>query len=314
MRLLHRSSGLDLVLGVGLVGEQVAAAARRLPGSRLLGDETVPTDWGDVSLDVAAAKIRELMPARVRLFWCAGKAGFGADVAQCDGELRRFEAVLRWAERVEVPFEFHLTSSAGGLHEGQLLVSSPHDLNTARPYAKLKWEQEQALAASTLSARFVYRLSSVYGLPAPGRRLGLISTLVLNALRHRPTLITAHASTQRDFVAAADVGRFMALEEKAQGLHYLVSGNPLSIWALQLAVERSLLRPVSVVYSVRKDNVESTSFLPSLRPRLWDASSVESNLPRITQAAQRVGERANKAQAPSSADLHAHPAGSGSPQ
>lgn len=300
MRLLHRSSGLDLVLGVGLVGEQVAEAARRLPGSPLLGDETIPTDWDDLSLDVAASRIAALAPPRVRLFWCAGKAGFGADVAQCDAELRRFEAVLRWAERVDVPLEFHLTSSAGGLHEGQLLVSSHHDLNTARPYAKLKWAQEQALAASKLTARFVYRLSSVYGLPAPSRRLGLISTLVLNALRHRPTLITAHASTQRDFVSAADVGRFMALEEKPNGawgdtgLHYLVSGTPLSIWALQLAVERALLRPVAVVYSVRKDNVASTSFLPSLRPPHWDASPVESNLPRIAQAAQCFGERANQ--------------------
>lgn len=288
MRLLHRASGLDLILGVGLVGEQVAEAARRLPGSRLLRDETIPTNWEDLSLDAATARLRELAPANVRLFWCAGKAGFGADGAQCDGELRRFETVLRWAERVEVPLQFHLASSAGGLHEGQLLVSSPHQVTTARPYAKLKLAQEQALYASKLGARFVYRLSSVYGLPAPARRLGLISTLVLNALRHRSTLITAHASTQRDFVAAADVGRFMAAGENPQGLHYLVSGNPLSIWALQLAVERSLLRPVSVVYSVRKDNVESTSFLPSLRPPHWDASSVESNLPRVAQAAQSL--------------------------
>lgn len=286
MRLIHRSSGLaDVILGVGLVGEQVAEAARLLPG--LLSDESFPTKWDSLqsSLDESTGVLRALAPTRVRVFWCAGRAGFGADAAQCEGERLRFELVLRWAERLAAPLEFHLTSSAGGLHEGQLLVSAPDAVTTARPYAALKLAQEQALAASTLSARFVYRLSSVYGIPAPGRRLGLISTLVLNALRRRPTLITAHASTQRDFVSAADVGRFMALEEKALGLHYLVSGHPLSIWSLQLAVERALLRPVSVVYSVKKDNVESTSFLPSLRPPLWDASSVEANLPRITQAA-----------------------------
>ena len=287
MRLIHRSTGVaDVFLGVGLVGEQVAQAARLLPG--LLSDQVFPTKWDALgqALEAATGALRRLGPSRVRVFWCAGRAGFGSDAAQCEGERSSFETVLRWAAGIAAPLEFHLTSSAGGLHEGQMLVSAPHDVTTARPYSALKLAQEEALAASKLSARFVYRLSSVYGLPAPGRRLGLISTLVLNALRRRPTLITAHASTQRDFVSAADVGRFMALEDKPQGIHYLVSGHPLSIWSLQLAVERALLRPVSVVYSVQKDNVESTTFLPSLRPPQWDASSVEANLPRITQAAQ----------------------------
>lgn len=298
MRLLHRvsSSGVtaELVFGVGLVGAQVAAAARLLPG--LHAESLLPTDWNelDESLKVVSEALWALTPepTRVRLFWCAGKAGFASDGAQCDGEQLRFEAVLRWAERVDLPLEFHLASSAGGLHEGQLLVGSSAQVTTARPYSALKWAQENSLAASRLPTRFVYRLSSVYGVPVPERRLGLISTLVLNALRHRPTLITAHASTLRDFVSAADVGRFMASEDKQGGLHYLVSGHPLSIWALQLAVERTLLRPVSVVYSTRKDNLDSTSFLPSLRPARWHVSSVESNLPAIAFAAQSWARRA----------------------
>ncbi len=278
----------DLILGVGLIGEQVASAARLLPGSPPLEDALNPTNWNDLgaSLVQASAALQRRPPARVRVFWCAGRSGFGSDAAQCAGELECFELALRWAERLEFPREFHLASSAGGLHEGQLLVSSAEPVTTARPYAALKLKQEQALAASKVGAKFIYRLSSVYGPPVPERRLGLISTLVINALRHRPTLITGHASTQRDFVSAPDVGRFMAMEGKAPGLHYLVSGNPLTIWALQLAVERTFLRPVSVVYSTRKDNMASTSFLPSLRPPHWDASSVESNLPRIAQAAQ----------------------------
>lgn len=298
MRLLLRSSSsgvvAELIFGLGLVGASVADAARLLPGAELLQDTSIPTRWDALegSLEEVSRALSACSPQRVRVFWCAGRAGFGSDVAQCDGEQERFETLLRWAERLEYALEFHLTSSAGGLHEGQLLVSSPEQVTTTRPYAALKWKQEQALAASSLTTRFVYRLSSVYGVPVPERRLGLISTLVLNALRHRPTLITAHASTLRDFVSAADVGRFMAKEEKAPGLHYLVSGHPLSVWSLQLAVERTLLRPVSVVYSTQKDNVESTSFLPSLRPAHWDASSVESNLPKITFAAQTWARRA----------------------
>lgn len=288
MRLLRRSSGVDVIFGVGLVGAWVADAIRLLPGSRLVDDTSIPTRWEALSssLDEVNVALRATKPDRVRVFWCAGKAGFAADQTQCDLEQRSLETVLRWAEQLDPPFEFHLASSAGGLHEGQLLVGSSAEVTTARPYAALKLAQEHALQKSKAQRRFIYRLSSVYGAPVPERRLGLISTLVINALRRQPTLITAEASTLRDFVSAPDVGRFMAQEEKAEGLHYLVSGHPLSIWSLQLAVERALRRPVAVVYSIKKDNVASTSFLPSLRPAQWEASSVEANLPLITAAAQ----------------------------
>ncbi|MDP2274628.1 MAG: NAD-dependent epimerase/dehydratase family protein [Archangium sp.] len=284
MRLLHRTTGVDLIFGVGLVGAWVAEGVRLLPGAQLVEDRSIPTRWD--ALSSSLEELRGLKGDRVRVFWCAGKAGFASDQAQCDLELRSFETVLRWAEQLELPVEFHLASSAGGLHEGQLLVGSPAEVITTRPYAALKLAQERALQTSSVKQQFIYRLSSVYGVPVPERRLGLISTLVINALRRKPTLITAEASTLRDFVSAQDAGRFMAQEEKAEGLHYLVSGHPLSIWSLQLAVERALRRPVSVVYSVKKDNVASTSFLPSMRPPRWEASSVESNLPRITAAAQ----------------------------
>lgn len=286
MRLLHRSSCVDLIFGVGLVGAWVAEAVRLLPGSQLLQDTTLPTRWDALSSSLKEVRASVQTPPRVRVFWCAGKAGFASDLAQCELERHCFETVLRWAERWETQLEFHLVSSAGGLHEGQLLVGSKAEVITTRPYAALKLSQERALQGSSVKQQFIYRLSSVYGVPVPERRLGLISTLVINALRRKPTLITAEASTLRDFVSAQDAGRFMAQEEKAEGLHYLVSGHPLSIWSLQLAVERALRRPVSVVYSIKKDNVASTSFLPSLRPPHWEASSVESNLPRITAAAQ----------------------------
>lgn len=289
MRLLHRSPGVaELIFGVGLVGACVADGVRLLPGVTMLGDRTIPTRWDalEPSLEEGLAAVRELRCERLRVFWCAGRAGFGSDAAQCEAERKSFELVLAWAERLEGQVELHLTSSAGGLHEGQLLVSAADQVTTVRPYAALKLAQEQALGRSSISARFIYRLSSVYGVPVPQRRLGLISTLVLNTLRHRPTVITADASTLRDFVSAEDVGRFIASEQKDEGLHYLVTGQPLSVWALQLAVERTLHRPVPVIYSLRKDNVASTSFLPSLRPPRWEAGSVESNLPRIVQGAQ----------------------------
>jgi UDP-glucose 4-epimerase len=284
VKLIQRTTVTELIFGVGLVGAWVVDAVKRLPG--VLSSQSIPTNWSHLPSSLEEVKKALGEPPRVRVFWCAGRAGFSSTQAECDEELRSFEQFLAWTERLGVPAEFHLTSSAGGLHEGMLFVTSADQLTTERPYAALKLEQERALEASSIKARYTYRLSTVYGPPVPERRLGLVSTLVLNALRQRSTLITAEASTLRDFVSAVDVGAFIAREEKPAGLHYLVSGKPLSIWSLQLAVEHVLHRPVRVSYSVRKDNVASTSFSPALKPALWEASSVEANLPLIAAAAQ----------------------------
>jgi nucleoside-diphosphate-sugar epimerase len=283
VQLVRRRTTTDLIFGVGLVGAWVADAAKKLPG--LVNDRSIPTNWNDLDDSLEEVK-RALHTERVRVFWCAGRAGFSSSAVDCDEELKSLEKLLAWSEQLGVPTEFHLTSSAGGLHEGMLLVSSADQVTTERPYAALKLKQEKVLVASSITSKFTYRISTVYGPPAPQRRLGLVSTMVLNALRQKPTLITAEASTLRDFVSAVDVGSFIAREEKPTGLHYLVTGKPLSVWALQLAVERVLQRPVRVSYSVRKDNVASTSFSPSLKPPLWEASSVEANLPLIAAAAQ----------------------------
>ena len=302
MRILERRSAqgstADLILGTGLVGDAVVQAARLLPN--LAADVHFPTAWEDPSklrssLVAAAATLHG--HRRVRLFWCAGRAAFGSSAEQCAGELEAFEVVLDWAVELShsADVEFHLTSSAGGLHEGQLLVSAASSALVQRPYGELKLQQERALHASALASRFVYRLSSVYGTPLAGRRMGLVSALVLNALQHRSTQITANSWTQRDFVSAYDVGTFMAQDGKTptralhEGVHYLVSGLPLSIWALQLALERHLFTRVPVHYTTGKDNFQSTTFSPSLRPAHWSVSSVESNLPRLVAALQTHG-------------------------
>lgn len=302
MRIITRSSEkgttADLIVGTGLVGDAVVQAVRLLPG--LTTDVLVPTTWEEPSA-LAASLLTAAQtlptPRRARVFWCAGRAAFSSTADQCANELRAFEVVLQWAVELSTStdVEFHLTSSAGGLHEGQLLVNEPASARAHRPYGELKLQQERALHAAPLTSRFVYRLSSVYGTPLQGRRMGLVSALVLNALQHRSTQITANSWTQRDFVSANDVGTFMAQEEKPptralhEGVHYLVSGLPLSIWSLQLALERRLFTRVPVHYTTGKDNFQSTTFSPALRPTRWSASSVESNLPRLIATAQSLG-------------------------
>lgn len=292
-----RGPELDVVLGNGLVGFGVTEALRPV------ALEPLATDWssGD-ALDASLARATERLRGAqlIRVFHCAGRAGFAASEAQCAAELEHFTRVLRWAERLarDAALEFHFASSAGGLHEGQLRVGEATAAAPRRPYGRLKLAQEQALHAAALPRRFVYRISSVYGWPGAGRRSGLVATMVLNALRRRSTLITAYASTLRDYVETRDVGRFMVsgAAPLTRGLHdgvtYLVHGLPLSVGALQVLIERCLFQPVRVHYATGKDNFESMTFSPTLRPARWASSSVEANVPAIVHAVQRLPHRA----------------------
>lgn len=297
MRLVTRQGAggveVDAVLGSGLVGQAVTDALARDAG--FVGAHLEPTDWTtaaglEASLQRAGAQVQARGAARVRVFHCAGRAGFSATDAECALELASFERVLRWAEALGPRVEFHFASSAGGLHEGQLLVSSPAAASPRRPYGRLKWAQEQALLEARIARRFVYRLSSVYGLPAPGRRAGLVATMVLNALRRRSTRVTAYASTLRDYVEAADVASYMTSGLAAPttaldaGVTYLVHGQALSVTALQVIVERHLFAPIRLHYATDKDNFASITFSPRLKPAQWASGAVATNVPRIVEA------------------------------
>lgn len=292
MRLFDRGTSVDVVLGVGLVGQAVCDAIERLPGGRVTRETTIASDWAGVagvaqSLKTAQQWIGEA-PVRARIFWCAGSGGFASTQAALRPELDAFRSVVTWSEALSerCPVELHMTSSAGGLHEGQLHADGSAMASTLRPYAQLKLSQERVLEESRLQSKYVYRPSSVYGVPRGKQRLGMIPKLVLNALRRRPTTIFALASTLRDYVSAHDVGAFVASEGKRPGVNYLVMGRPTSISSLQLAVERYLQRNVSVVYTLSKNNAAPITFSPRVMPPGWRPSTIESNLARIVSAVQ----------------------------
>lgn len=248
------------------------------------------TTWGDV--DALTGELRSAGAfmgtgtSRVRVFWCAGRGGFGSTDADLARELTSFNTVLQWAERLsqERPVEFHLTSSAGGLHEGQRRVESPVPAATLRPYGRLKLEQERVLSASQSLTTFIYRPSSVYGVPQGKVRLGMIPTLIRNALARRPSTISASPGTLRDYVAGNDVGQFMAAETNAPGLHYLVMGYPMSIFALLAVVERALQRQVAVVYTTTRANDQHITFSPALKPPGWRPNALESQVSLLLSA------------------------------
>jgi hypothetical protein len=217
MRLFDRGGTCDVVFGVGLIGGAVCQSIARLPGSRVARETSIASDWSaPLALSLKTAKQWIGEAPRVRVFWCAGRGGFASSSAALRSELEAFREVVAWSESLPHA-EVHMMSSAGGIHEGQLHVDASTPAKVLRPYAQLKLSQERALEQSRVAEKYVYRVSSAYGVPRRTQRLGMIPTMVLNALRRKPTTVTALSGTLRDYVSAHDVGAYVASEKKPAG-------------------------------------------------------------------------------------------------
>jgi UDP-glucose 4-epimerase len=293
MRLFDRGAVQEVVVGVGLIGGAVCEALAHNPG--LTRTHKLQTPWGNPSeLSPVLASARAWLDAgdaqaRVRVFWCAGRGGFASSPADLKRELDSFEQVLRWAEALAEgrDVEFHLTSSAGGLHAGQRRVESAQAAEGSRPYGRLKLDQGQLLAQAKGLKQYVYRPSSVYGVPRGKARLGMIPTLIRNAMYRRPSTISAHPSTLRDYVSADDVGAYLSADGRAPGLRYLVMGQPMSIFSLVAVVERAMQRQVAVVFTTTKLNHEHISFAPAMKPADWSPGPLESKVSLLLAAILR---------------------------
>ena len=288
---------IDVVIGCGLIGEALCEAIRQRPYAPNKLVLQCATDWSKASslekqlvdMRPTLQTLREsLHAAETHFYWCAGRAGFSATEDDIRSELSNFERVLRWAEQhTALSRSFHMLSSAGGLHEGQTRCDDPSRLQLSRPYARLKRDQEVLLEHSTLDQKFIYRLSSVFGLAKPGQRFGLIPTIIQNGLNRRTTTIFADASTQRDFISSTDVATFIANDASSDDAfhdgedtryYYLASGIPCTIWEIHMKLERLLSRDIAVNYTVNKDNFQSTTFSPSMLPEHWRCHPVQHQL------------------------------------
>jgi nucleoside-diphosphate-sugar epimerase len=179
-------------------------------------------------------------------------------------------------------------SSAGGLYEGRRLVGPRTEPRPLRPYGRLKLAQEEALAASPapLDAR-VYRLSSVYGHVAGGRRRGLIPTLLADGLRRRTSTVTGRPDTLRDFVWVEDVGRFVARELLRTGrgpvpaVTTLAAGRPASLHEVRRLIESALGRRLHVTYAPRDAGTADITFSPAALPPGWQPTDLRLGIRRV---------------------------------
>ena len=227
----------------------------------------------------------------IDLLWSAGSGGFVLSDEDADREAEAFEACLAAFSAIRSQVgttsrvRFHFVSSAGGLFESQRLVDGCSLPEPLRPYGRLKLRQEQlAEVAVGASDLHVYRLSSVYGRIRPGRRSGLVSTLVFNTLRQRVSTIRGRLDTLRDYVWADDIGRYiyerMMNQDIGGDVVILASGRPASIHDVRSLVHR-VSGKTSYIHCASSDNAEHITFSPSVLPSGFEASSMETNVRRL---------------------------------
>lgn len=289
------------IFGVGTIGSAIAASLQEMAD---LDIRIMPLDWRipDVFamnldsierllMDLLAGAMTSIPPEAFHVIWSAGRAGFYSTDEEVARELAMYEEVLRCVERLsarfpEVPCHMVLTSSAGGLFEGQQGVRRETLPVPTRPYGRLKLMQEQLLLNSQAClARKIYRLSSVYGYIRADQRRGLIPTLIANGLRQRSSQITGHSSTIRDYVWIEDVAEYISRQVLAGSqddcVMVLASMKPSSIFEIQRIVEILIGRPLYLCFLPQATNVMPITFDTSAVPSDWRPSELPTNVRKI---------------------------------
>lgn len=283
-----------VLLGTGLVGGAIADLLRvRNPTSF----ESWETPWNNPDLFAdhlcfLVNRISTQSMTQLDWIWAAGKAGFPADSQQVQRELLLFERFLDAVVDNQPPLHrpsvrLHLISSAGGIFEGQSLVGLHAQPSPCRPYGQLKLQQEQ-LAARRLepASLFIYRLSSVYGLIRPGRRMGLISVLLSHAIRQQTTIFHGQFDTLRDYLWAEDAARFivdrvLSRDNYGPKSYLLASARPTSIFEARTLAQQITHRKIYVQCLGQPANARSITFSPAILPVGWCASDLSINMKRV---------------------------------
>lgn len=277
-----------LLFGLGLIGRAVDHALRLRYNAA--GVE-LPYSWTDPEArDRQRADLRARLTKSgpVALVWAGGQNGFGATEADMDQETALLSEVINFAVALgrDRPVAFHLTSSAGGLFEGQTHCGPESRPRPMRPYGAGKLAQEALLrSASGLQRRLIYRPTSVYGMKT-SRRIGLVTALVSNALYGRVTRITGSPYTLRDFLLADDIGEYMVQQiadpepDPDTRTLLLAHGRSASVFEVIERIRRLVERPVLLQYDSRPTNAGDMSFLPSALPPDWYSTNLESGISR----------------------------------
>jgi len=275
------ASRFILLFGRGLIGDNIVTSLQSIGSTKT---SELPYDWESKA---ARATCGEKILAQLRtggsdvhridFIWAAGRAGFGAGEAELAPELSAFADVLELAQKSidanpAALHVFHHTSSAGGLFEGQRLVNSDSAPGPKRPYGVCKLEQEHMLSRLGDSCKkLIYRPSSVYGYSARSLRTGVISALISNNLNRRMTRVFGNSDTIRDYISAADIGRFVSTRVQAhpnnnRTVYTLASGKPTSLYEVLCTVRSVTGQPLMLRFDPQPNNSDDITFDQSILP------------------------------------------------
>ncbi len=281
-----------LMFGLGMIGCAIRDA---LLDYDYHLTEKIGFHWQDVEQRNSAFRMIESAcqagsppPDRVSVVWSAGKAAFHSTEDELSREHIPFTETVGFISRLNETLassrlDFHYISSAGGLFEGQRVVTDKSIPVPSRPYGRLKLAQEQILR-STFSENelAIYRPSSVYGPMAQKSQQGLINNLVSNGRNGRVTVLDAHVMALRDYVFSGDIGNFVAKRIRSGNtrtngnpIHFLVSSRCSSIFEVVQKVERTLHLNLSVRYDQSFGNHSNITFSNNVLPTAWSPSTLD---------------------------------------
>jgi nucleoside-diphosphate-sugar epimerase len=292
MRLLRigGEGGLTVLLfGLGLIGSTIDHALRMRFDAR---PTDFPYSWTDPSQRREQRDaLRAHLPAtgQVAVVWAGGKNSFAATDADMNQETALLSEIIDFAVDFgrDRPVAFHLTSSGGGLFEGQTHCGPSSMPRPLRPYGTGKLAQETLLLSTQgFSRRMIYRPTSVYGMTTSGR-IGLVTALISNALHGRTTRITGSPYTLRDFLLADDIGQFMAErivlpdDGPDDQTLLLARGRSASVFEVIQRIRTHIDRPILLQYDSRPTNAGDMSFLPAALPPDWHATPLGSGITQV---------------------------------
>ena len=284
-----------MVFGSGLIGSSIIAALQR--GGNLSYKQPLSWSWpnptGEQTRAVEAAinhYIDHQPSSHITTIWAAGRSGFGSSEEDMSLEFQAFCGVRTLARELgrnnkDTTRSFIHISSAGGLFEGQIACEKTAVPQPIRAYGHGKLKQEIALLEDAgLGRRLIVRPSSVFGYVAHGR-LGLVSALISAAIRHREAVIFGAFSTQRDFIFAPDIGRYVS--EKVRSISsqvtdletvVIASGRPASIFEIIKTVEDVVGAHLYLKIDAHPGNALNNTFRTSALPSGFIPTSLRQGI------------------------------------
>jgi len=187
-----------------MIGQKIAEGLDHLYEAISLPDKAICWNTPASLIEQFDTVIKKKKPKIVDIIWCAGKSRFNANEIEVEKEILFFEAVVNALNAYDTDLRFSLLSSAGGAYENAHFVKDINEISPARPYAFGKLKQEKSLIAAGVTTR-IYRLSSVYGYKHNNPRLGLINTMIANALSGDPIKVFGRQTTFRDYISQISV-------------------------------------------------------------------------------------------------------------